>query len=305
MFDKILVLAGPTGVGKSNLSIKLAKRMNGEIISADSMQIYKYMTIGTGKILPNEMNGITHYLLDVCEPDVEFSVSIYLKLAKESIINIISKGKLPIIVGGTGLYIRSLLYDQNQCNSGEDKKYRDSLYKLAEKQGNNYVHNMLKLIDYESYLNIHANNLKRVIRALEVYYLTKKPFSSFKNDVNPIYDFKYYVLNMNRDKLYFQINHRVDKMIEQGLVDEVLSLKQKGYNKNLQSMQGIGYKEIFDYLDGVLSLDEAIEKIKQNSRNYAKRQLTWFKKEKNHKFISKDEFNDSDILNFIVKDFNL
>ncbi len=304
MSKKILILAGPTGVGKTNLSIKLAKKMNGEIISADSMQVYKYMDIGSAKINKDEMCGIKHHLIDVCEPDEIFNVSFYVDLGKKAIDEILSKNKLPIIVGGTGLYIRSLLYDQKHCTSGEDKEYRDYIYKLAEEKGNKYIHELLKDIDNESYRNIHYNNVKRVVRALEVYHITKKPFSHFKQDKEPIFDFKYYILNLDREKLYENINKRVDIMIENGLIDEVKCLREKGYTKDLQSMQGIGYKEVFDYLDGITTNEQMIEKIKQNSRNYAKRQITWFKKEENSEFIFKDEKSEDDVLNYIIKDFN-
>lgn len=304
MSKKILILAGPTGVGKTNLSIKLAKKMNGEIISADSMQVYKYMDIGSAKINKDEMCGIKHHLIDVCEPDEIFNVSFYVDLGKKAIDEILSKNKLPIIVGGTGLYIRSLLYDQKHCTSGEDKEYRDYIYKLAEEKGNKYIHELLKDIDNESYRNIHYNNVKRVVRALEVYHITKKPFSHFKQDKKPIFDFKYYILNLDREKLYENINKRVDIMIENGLIYEVKCLREKGYTKDLQSMQGIGYKEVFDYLDGITTKEQMIEKIKQNSRNYAKRQITWFKKEENSEFIFKDEKSEDDILNYIIEDFN-
>lgn len=304
MSKKILILAGPTGVGKTNLSIKLAKKMNGEIISADSMQVYKYMDIGSAKINKDEMCGIKHHLIDVCEPDEIFNVSFYVDLGKKAIDEILSKNKLPIIVGGTGLYIRSLLYDQKHCTSGEDKEYRDYIYKLAEEKGNKYIHELLKDIDNESYRNIHYNNVKRVVRALEVYHITKKPFSHFKQDKKPIFDFKYYILNLDREKLYENINKRVDIMIENGLIDEVKCLREKGYTKDLQSMQGIGYKEVFDYLDGITTKEQMIEKIKQNSRNYAKRQITWFKKEENSEFIFKDEKSEDNILNYIIEDFN-
>lgn len=303
MDEKILILAGPTGVGKTSLSIKIAQELNGEIISADSMQIYKYMDIGSAKIKKEEMCGVKHHLIDVCEPDEIFNVSIYVDLAKKAIKQIISNNKLPIIVGGTGLYIRSLIYNQQHCTTAEDLSYRNFLYEEAEKKGNVYVHNLLKKIDIESYKKIHYNNLKRVVRALEVYHLTGKPFSSFKQDIKPIFNFKYYVLNLERGNLYKNINNRVDLMISNGLIDEVLSLKNKGYTKNMQSMQGIGYKEVFDYLEGILSKYEMIEKIKQNSRNYAKRQLTWFKKEQNIEFISKDGKDELEILKYIINDF--
>lgn len=304
MKNKILILAGPTGIGKTNLSIKLAKKLNGEIISADSMQIYKHMNIGSAKITKEQMNGIKHHLIDICDPNESFNVSLYIDLAKQAIDKIISKNKLPIVVGGTGLYIRSLIYDQKHCTTAEDTKYRNYLYEEARKKGNLYIHELLKKVDIESYKNIHFNNLKRVIRALEVYHITGKPFSSFKHDKKPIFDFKYYILNLKREDLYKNINKRVDIMIQNGLIDEVIHLKNLGYSREMQSMQGIGYKEVFDYLDGILSKDEMIEKIKQGSRNYAKRQITWFKKELNTIFVSKDDMDESEILEFIICDFN-
>ena len=302
--EKLIVLAGPTGVGKTDLSINLAKSINGEIISADSMQVYKYMDIGSAKIKNDEMQGIKHYLIDVCEPNDEFNVSIYVKLAKEAISEIFSKNKVPIIVGGTGLYIRSLIYDQKHCTCGEDKEYRKFLFDLASEKGNEYIHNILKKVDYKSYKNIHFNNVKRVIRALEVYHLTNKPFIDFKSDDVPIFNFDYYVLNFDKERLYKNIDNRVDVMIDNDLIDEVLDLKKKGYTKELQSMQGIGYKEVFEYLDGKVSKEQMIDIIKRNSRNYAKRQLTWFRKEKIKTFIFKDEMTDEEILNYIVDNFN-
>lgn len=304
MKDKLLILAGPTGVGKSKLSIKVAKRLNGEIISADSMQVYKLMDIGSAKISKEEMEGVKHHLIDVCYPDCVFNVAIYVKLAKEKIKDITSRGKLPIVVGGTGMYIRSLIYNQKHCDAKEDKEYRDFLYNKAQENGNKYVHNLLKEVDIDSYNNIHFNNLKRVIRALEVYRSTGKPFSSFKCDKEAIYDFKYFMLNIDRGKLYGGINKRVNCMIEDGLIDEVKKLRELGYTRSMQSMQGIGYKEVFDYLDGVLTKDEMIEKIKKESRNYAKRQLTWFKKEEDIIYLSKDEMSEQEILEYILYEFN-
>ncbi len=306
MFKKrVMVIAGPTGVGKTSLSISLAKSMGGEIISADSMQVYKYVDIGSAKIKEEDMQGVKHHMIDIVYPDQEFNVSIYVDLAKKAIDDIVSRNKLPIIVGGTGLYIRSLLYDQKHCTSGEDKDYREYLYNLSKQKGNLYVHSLLKEIDNESYNSIHFNNLKRVVRALEVYHLTKKPFSSFKESTeNSIFDFKYYVLNLNRGALYDNINKRVDLIIKDGLINEVMNLRLKGYRKDMQSMKGIGYKEVFEYLDKHLTLTEMIDRIKQNSRNYAKRQLTWFKREIGSKFISRDDMNKDEILKYIMDDFD-
>lgn len=305
MKKKLLVLAGPTGVGKTELSINLAKKLNGEIISADSMQIYKYMDIGSAKVTKEEMDGIPHHLIDVVEPDREFSVSEYKDLGTEALNEIIKKGKLPMIVGGTGLYINSLTCNMNFSETEKDEEYRKELEELAKEKGNDYVHEMLKDIDPESYKNIHANNLKRVIRALEVYKLTGEPFSSYNagdSFYESDYDIHFYVLTMDREKLYERINKRVDIMMERGLLEECIKLKEMGYTSSMQSMQGIGYKEILYYLEGKISLEEAIEKVKQGSRNYAKRQLTWFRRDPRAIFLDKDKMTEEEILNKISND---
>lgn len=304
----LFILAGPTAVGKTDISIKLAKKLNGEIISADSMQIYKYMDIGSAKITKEEMQGVPHYLIDVVEPHENFNVSEYKKMTQESINNILGRGKLPMLVGGTGLYINSLIYNYDFTEAGNDEEYRSYLQSLAETEGKEYVHGLLKNIDMESFNRLYPNDLKRVIRALEVYKLTGKTISEF-NEENDIYDIPYnvfyFVLNMDREKLYDRINRRVDIMLEQGLIDEVKKLKSMGYTADMQSMKGIGYKEILYYLDGNISLDEAIYLIKKGSRNYAKRQLTWFRKDKRVIWIDKDQFNNEDeIVNSILEKFN-
>lgn len=303
MKDKIIVLAGPTAVGKTELSIKLAERLNGEIVSVDSMQIYKYMDIGSAKVTKEEMRGIVHHMIDIVEPDVAFTVSDYKNLAMNIIKDILSRGKLPILTGGTGLYINSLTCNMTFTDAEQDKEYRDSLNKLADEFGNEFIHEKLKEIDPISYNEIHFNNRKRVIRALEVYKLTNKPFSSF-NAGEAIYksdfDVRYFVLNMDRDALYKRINKRVDIMMEKGLIDECINLKNKGYNSSVQSMQGIGYKEILRYLEGDISLNEAVELIKKGSRNYAKRQLTWFRRDPRAIFINKDNYNEEEILEIII-----
>lgn len=305
MKQKLLIIAGPTGVGKTELSIKLAKLLNGEVISADSMQIYKYMDIGSAKVTKDEMQGIKHHMIDVVLPSENFTVVDYKNMAEKEINNVIEQNKLPIIVGGTGLYINSLTCNMNFTEAESDIEYRKYLEDLAIEKGNEYVHNLLKEIDPISYEKIHANNLKRVIRALEVYKVSGKPFSSF-NDLETFYkskyDIYYYVLTMNRDKLYDRINIRVDKMFSDGLLQECKNLKELGYNTTMQSMQGIGYKEILYYLDNKITLEEAREMIKQGSRNYAKRQLTWFRKDPRVKFINKDIYSEEAILNLIIKD---
>lgn len=306
MKEKVLVIAGPTAVGKTDLSIKLAKELNGEIISTDSMQIYKYMDIGSAKITKEEMCGVPHHMIDVVDPSTPFSVADYKEMAQKCIDDIISRGKLPILTGGTGLYINALTCNMNFTEAENDLKYRSELEELAENHGNEYIHNMLKDIDPISYKEIHYNNRKRVIRALEVYKLTKKPFSSFnagEEFYNGPYDVTYYVLNMDREKLYNRINLRVDMMMDKGLLEECIKLKEMGYNSSVQSMQGIGYKEIFYYLENKISLNEAVEMIKQGSRNYAKRQLTWFRRDPRAIILDKDIFSEDEIFKRIVGEF--
>lgn len=305
MKQKLLVIGGPTAVGKTDLSIKLAKKLNGEIISADSMQIYKYMDIGSAKVTEDEMDGIKHYLIDTINPDVPFSVADFKEYGEKALNDIISKGKLPIISGGTGLYINSLTCNMTFTEAEKDEHYRNHLENLAIEKGNKYIHEMLKECDPISYGEIHQNNRKRVIRALEVFKLTNKPFSSYNAGAdfyNSNYDVYYYVLTMNREKLYERINKRVDIMMEKGLLDECIRLKEMGYTPDIQSMQGIGYKELLYHLEGKISLDEAIDMIKQGSRNYAKRQLTWFRRDTRCVFIDKDTMCDDEILNKVIND---
>lgn len=307
MKDKVIVLGGPTAVGKTELSVDLARRINGEIISADSMQIYRYMDIGSAKVSKEEMKGVPHHMIDIIDPDKEFSVADFKERGMKVLEDIISRGKTPIIAGGTGLYINALTCNMNFTESKKDEEYRKYLMDLTYEKGNEYVHEMLKSIDPVSYREIHPNNRKRVIRALEVYKTTGKPFSEYnagENFYKSPYDIHYFVLNMNRDKLYERINLRVDIMMEKGLLNECIKLKEMGYNSLMQSMQGIGYKEILYYLEGNISLEEAIDMIKQGSRNYAKRQLTWFRRDPRVKFLDKDSLSYDEILDYIIKDFN-
>lgn len=307
MKKKLLVLAGPTAVGKTELSIKLAKELNGEIISTDSMQIYKHMDIGSAKITPEEMDGVPHHMIDIVEPSQEFSVAEFKQMAEKCIEDIISRGKLPILTGGTGLYINALTCNMTFTEAEKDDKYRSELEVLANEHGDEYVHGLLKEIDPISYRDIHANNRKRVIRALEVYKITGKPFSSYnlgKDIYKGKYDVCYIVLNMDRTKLYERINRRVDIMIEKGLVDECIKLKEMGNTSNMQSMQGIGYKEVLNYLDGKISLEDTIDMIKQGSRNYAKRQLSWFRRDPRAIFLDKDIMKEDEIFRKIVSDIN-
>ncbi|AJA48024.1 tRNA dimethylallyltransferase [Clostridium pasteurianum DSM 525 = ATCC 6013] len=304
-----MILSGPTGIGKTAISIDIAKKINGEIISSDSMQIYKYMDIGSAKVLPEEMDGVPHHLIDFLDPNMEFSVASYKQLAQDKVKEIISRDRYPMIVGGTGLYINSLIFNYEFTGTYKDCEYREYLQHLAEEKGKEFVHKMLEKIDIDSYNRLYPNDLKRVIRALEVYKTTGKTIGKLNENQN-IYDIPYnvhyYVLNMDRENLYDRINKRVDNMIEKGLIEEVIKLKNMGYNSNMQSMKGIGYKEILFYLDNQISLEEAIEMIKKGSRNYAKRQLTWFRKDKRVNWINKDKFNsEEEIVEFIIKDINL
>ena len=305
MKQKLLVIGGPTAVGKTDLSIKLAKKLNGEIISADSMQIYKYMDIGSAKVTKDEMDGINHYLINTITPDVLFSVADFKEYGDKALNEIVSKGKLPIISGGTGLYINSLTCNMTFTEAEKDENYRKHLESLALEKGNVYIHEMLKECDPISYEEIHPNNRKRVIRALEVFKLTNKPFSSYnagEDFYSSNYDIYYYVLTMDREKLYERINKRVDIMMEKGLLDECIRLKEMGYTSDIQSMQGIGYKEILYHLEGKISLEEAINMIKQGSRNYAKRQLTWFRRDTRCVFLDKDKMGDDEILDKVIND---
>lgn len=303
----LLILAGPTAVGKTDISIKLAKKLNGEIISADSMQIYKYMNIGSAKITKEEMNGIPHHLIDVVAPHEEFNVASFKTLAEKCIKDIWSRGKLPIIAGGTGLYINSLIYNYDFTDADRDEDYREYLIRLSEDKGKEYVHSLLKDIDGKSYEKLYPNDLKRVVRALEVYKITGKSISEYTKEnekklYNIPYNINYFVLNMNREVLYERINKRVDIMMDKGLIEEVKKLESMGYTPDMQSMKGIGYKEILFYLKGDISLDEAIYLIKKGSRNYAKRQLTWFRKDKRSIWIDKDKYrSEEEIVDKIIK----
>ena len=287
---------GPTGVGKTELSIRLAKAVNGEIISADSMQVYKKMDIGTAKIRPEEMQGVKHYLIDCLEPDEDFNVVLFQKMAKDAMEKIYDAGHIPIIAGGTGFYIQALLYDINFDNVNEEAEYRKYLKDMADKEGNEVLHGMLAKVDEKSAKDIHPNNVKRVIRALEYFHQTGKKISEHNEEqsqnVSP-YNFVYFVLNDDRKLLYERIDRRVDEMFEEGLEQEVKRLIDSGLTRENISMQGIGYKEMFDYFDGMYDIDTAKELIKQDTRHFAKRQLTWFRREKDVTWINYENYNHS------------
>ncbi|MED3573314.1 tRNA (adenosine(37)-N6)-dimethylallyltransferase MiaA [Cytobacillus praedii] len=280
--EKLVVLIGPTAVGKTKLSIELAKRFNGEIISGDSMQIYKGMDIGTAKIKPTEMEGIPHHLIDIKNPDEPFSVAEFQELVRLKITEISQRGKLPMIVGGTGLYIQSVIYDYQFSEAPSDDRFRIMLEKRADEEGNEKLHQELMEIDPESAKKIHPNNVRRVIRALEVYHCTGKTVSDYQEIQQPelMYETAIIGLTMERDKLYERINYRVDLMVRDGLLPEVKKLYLQGL-KDCQSIQAIGYKEIYEYFHARVTLEEAVTQLKQNSRRYAKRQLTWFRNKMN------------------------
>lgn len=301
----MIILTGPTAVGKTALSIHLAKAVNGAIISADSMQVYKYMDIGSAKITREEMDGVPHYLIDELQPSEEFNIVRFQEMAKEALAEIYNQGKIPIITGGTGFYIQGLLYDIDFTSQDADEEYRAALQTFADLYGAESLHEQLKEIDPVSYDMIHYNNVKRVIRALEYYKLTGHPISSHneqERQKNSPYNFAYFVLNDRRDLLYQRIEQRVDQMVETGLVDEVKALKDMGYHQGMVSMQGLGYKEILDYLDGSCTMDQAVAKVKLETRHFAKRQLTWFRRERDVIWVSKPDFgyDNEKILSFML-----
>lgn len=306
MKKPIVVLTGPTAVGKTELSIQLAKVIGGEIISADSMQVYKHMDVGSAKITPEEMDGVRHYLVDELEPFDEFHVVKFQEYAQKYLNEIYAHGKIPIIAGGTGFYIQALLNDIDFTEQESDSAYRKELEALAEEHGNQYLHDRLKEVDPESAEAIHPNNRKRVIRALEFYQETGRKISEHNAKeqmrTSP-YNFAYFVLNDERSHLYKRIDARVDKMIEDGLEAEVRRLKEMGCTKDMVAMQGIGYKEMISYLDGSYSLEEAVYIIKRETRHFAKRQITWFKRERDVIWLNKNEFDykNEAILAYMIK----
>lgn len=299
------MLTGPTAVGKTKLSIALAKAVGGEIISADSMQVYRYMDIGSAKVMPDEMKGVPHHLIDVLEPQEEFNVARFQQMAKNAMKEIYSRGHIPIVTGGTGFYIQALVRDIDFTETGEEDSvledscseqisFRTHLEQMAASQGPQALYSMLLQTDPESAASIHPNNVKRVIRALEYYELTGSPISRHNEEqrqkVSP-YQYICFVLNRDRAVLYDRINRRVDQMIKDGLVEEVKQLADRGYTRDMVSMQGLGYKEILDYLNGEGTLEDAVYKIKRDTRHFAKRQITWFKREKEIQWIQMEDFD--------------
>ena len=303
----LIVLTGPTAVGKTALSIDFAKAINGEIISADSVQVYKGMDVGSAKITASEMANVPHHLIDILNPDDEFNVMLFKQYTLEAINGIYERGHIPIITGGTGFYIQSVLYDI-QFEDEKESNIRKQLEQEAETYGAEYLYDKLKQVDKAYADTLHANNVKRVIRALEFYELNGYPFSEHnkkqRENTSP-YLFRYYVLNEPRNILYDRIEKRVDQMVSAGLLEEVTNLKALGYHRNLVSMQGIGYKEIYSYLEKECTFEEAVAAIKLNTRHFAKRQLTWFRREKEVTWIHKHDFShdSSKILTYLLHDF--
>ncbi|MDM8124815.1 tRNA (adenosine(37)-N6)-dimethylallyltransferase MiaA [Mediterraneibacter glycyrrhizinilyticus] len=280
----LIILAGPTAVGKTSLSIRLAKETGGEIISADSMQVYRHMDIGSAKITKEEMEGVPHYLVDMLEPEEEFNVVRFQQMAEEAAERIWEKGKIPLVVGGTGFYIQALLYDIDFTENDGDESYRRRLeQKASDEEGASELYEMLTTVDPKAAREIHPRNLKRIIRALEFHHQTGKKISEHnetQRQKSSPYNYAYFVLTDERSRLYERIDQRVDLMMEQGLLDEVRYLKERGVRKDSTAMQGLGYKELYAYLEGEYPLDEAVRIIKRDTRHFAKRQLTWFKRER-------------------------
>lgn len=302
----LIILTGPTAAGKTALSVQLAKVLDGEIISADSMQVYRRMDIGSAKIRPEEREGIPHHLIDVLEPTQDFNVVLFQQMAKEALESIYSRGRIPILAGGTGFYIQAILYDIDFTENEEDASYRRRLERLAEEKGPSVLHRMLQEVDEASAQAIHENNVKRVIRALEFYKLTGQKISGHnaaERQKEAAYNACYFVLTDDRERLYERIDRRVDKMLADGLTEEVAALREAGCTKDMVSMQGLGYKEILSFLEGEIPLERAVYLIKRDTRHFAKRQLTWFRREKNVIWIDKNEFEEDEerILKFMLE----
>lgn len=303
--NSLIILAGPTAVGKTALSIKLAKALNGEIISADSVQVYKKLNIGSAKITSEEMDGVPHHLIDVLEPDEDFNVAIFQELFKEAVTKIRANGHVPILTGGTGFYVQAVLKDVDFTKGESDERVRAELEALLSKNGNIFLHEMLKAIDPEAAAAIPAGNAKRVIRAIEYFKVTGEKISvhnAAHKDKPSSFDYKYFVLNDERQKLYDRIDYRVDKMIEDGLEKEVRQLYEGNISRAAVSMQSLGYRQMLDYFYGDVTLDEAIYQIKLQTRHFAKRQLTWYRREPDVIWVNKPDFdyNEDKMIDFMI-----
>ena len=303
----MIILAGPTAVGKTAASIRLAKAVGGEIISADSMQVYRHMDIGSAKIRPEEMEGVPHHLVDVLEPEEDFNVVRFQQMAKAAAEEIYARGRIPIAAGGTGFYIQALLYDIDFTENDGDSSFRRKLEKTAEEKGGEYLHSLLQEADPEAALQIHPHNIKRMIRALEFHHQTGGKISEHnetEREKESPYNFAYFVLTDDRSRLYDRIDRRVDLMMEEGLLDEVRFLKERGVRRDSTAMQGLGYKELYAFLDGEYPLEEAVRIIKRDTRHFAKRQLTWFKRERDVIWADKSVIGQDDdaVIDFILKE---
>ena len=303
----MIILAGPTAVGKTAASIRLAKAVGGEIISADSMQVYRHMDIGSAKIRPEEMEGVPHHLVDVLEPEEDFNVVRFQQMAKAAAEEIYARGRIPIAAGGTGFYIQALLYDIDFTENDGDSSFRRKLEKTAEEKGGEYLHALLQEADPEAALQIHPHNIKRMIRALEFQHQTGRKISEHnetEREKESPYNFAYFVLTDDRSRLYDRIDRRVDLMMEEGLLDEVRFLKERGVRRDSTAMQGLGYKELYAFLDGEYPLEEAVRIIKRDTRHFAKRQLTWFKRERDVIWADKSVIGQDDdaVIDFILKE---
>lgn len=306
MRQPLVILTGPTAVGKTKASIGLAKAIGGEIISADSMQVYRHMDIGSAKITEEEMQGVRHHLIDVLNPEDLFDVARFQELAIQAAKEIWQNGHIPIVTGGTGFYIQALLYDIDFSKGSEDTAYREHLTQTAASHGAAYLHEMLALVDPKSAEIIHPNNVKRVVRALEYYHQTGEMISTHnetEQQKESPYQSAYFVLNDERSKLYERIDSRVDQMLKDGLLEEVKALKKMGCTRDMVSMQGLGYKEILAYLEGECTLEEAVYTLKRDTRHFAKRQITWFKREKDVIWLNKQdyEYNEDKILDEMIR----
>lgn len=303
----MIILAGPTAVGKTAASIRLAKAVGGEIISADSMQVYRHMDIGSAKIRPEEMEGVPHHLVDVLEPEEDFNVVRFQQMAKTAAEEIYARGRIPIAAGGTGFYIQALLYDIDFTENDGDSSFRRELEKTAEEKGGEYLHALLQEADPEAALQIHPHNIKRMIRALEFHHQTGGKISEHnerEREKESPYQYAYFVLTDERSRLYDRIDRRVDLMMEEGLLDEVRFLKERGVRRDSTAMQGLGYKELYACLDGEYPLEEAVRIIKRDTRHFAKRQLTWFKRERDVIWADKSVIGQDDdaVIDFMLKE---
>ena len=303
----LIILTGPTAVGKTKLSIDLAKATGGEIVSADSIQVYRHMDIGSAKVTKSEMGGVPHHLIDVLDPTEEFNVVIFQKMAKEAVEGILNRGHIPVVVGGTGFYIQALAYDIDFTENDQDRTLRLELERIAGEKGGEYLHKMLEEVDPAAADQIHANNIKRVIRAIEFYRQTGTRISEHneaERKKSSPYQLFYYVLNTRRSILYDRVERRVEQMMEQGLLEEVKKLAAMGCARDMVSMQGLGYKELLDHLEGRCTLEEAVYTIKRDTRHFAKRQLTWFKREKDVRWLNLPDFHDNltEVLDHILQE---